>query len=96
VASFLPSRPAPGSPIRVFVVANGHRMGDAYVRWDVRVERTWFFSGWNMVIYLDVQNLTNRENPSGYRYTQDPAFPDNLRPIEGVGFLPTFGFSVEF
>jgi hypothetical protein len=74
----------------------GEDRSDAYVRWDVRVERTWFFSGWNMVIYLDVQNLTNRENPSGYRYTQDPAFPDNLRPIEGVGFLPTFGFSVEF
>ncbi len=68
----------------------------AYVRWDVRVERMWFFRRWNAVVYLDLQNVLNRPNVVGWRYTEDPAYPDRLRPIQSVAFLPTFGFSVEF
>ena len=41
-------------------------------------------------------NLLNRTNTVGFSYTQDPAYPDRRRPIQEVGFLPTFGFSVEF
>jgi hypothetical protein len=60
------------------------------------VEREWFFEKWDAVVYLDFQNLLNRENTVGFSYTQDPAYPERLRPIDGVGLLPTFGFSVEF
>ena len=68
----------------------------AYVRLDVRVDRTWRLGPTSGVVYLDVQNVTNRTNVFGFRYTEDPAFPDNRRPIDNVGLLPNFGFSVEF
>ena len=76
------------------------RIGDvrtpAYLRLDVRAERRFSYSGWNAVVYLDVQNLINRKNVVGYAYTENPDYPDLIRPIEGSGLLPTFGFSVEF
>jgi hypothetical protein len=68
----------------------------AYARLDLRAERRFEFSGWNAVVYLDVQNVLNRANPIGYLYTQDLAFPDRRRPIDGTALLPFFGFSVEF
>jgi hypothetical protein len=74
----------------------GELRAPAYVRLDVRGERSFSFPGWNGVVYLDLQNVTGRTNVAGYVYTEDPAFPDRLRPIEEVGFLPTFGFSIEF
>jgi hypothetical protein len=67
-----------------------------YLRLDVRGERRFEFDGWNGVLFLDLQNITGRDNPVGFLYTQDPQFPDNLRPIDGTAFLPFFGFSVEF
>ncbi len=74
----------------------GELRSPAYARLDVRAEREWFFQGWNAVVYLDLQNVLNRANAVGLRYTEDPAYPDRLRPVDGVSFLPTFGFSVEF
>lgn len=67
-----------------------------YARLDVRAERRLDFRAWNAVLYLDVQNVLNRVNPVGFAYTEDPSFPDRIRPIDGSGLLPTFGFSVEF
>ena len=87
--------PLTGRGVRDWSQAGSER-APAYARLDLRVEREWFFRGWDAVVYLDFQNVLNRENPVGFSYTQDPAFPDRLRPIDSVGFLPTFGFSVEF
>lgn len=81
-------------------VPDWERIGEvrtaAYARLDLRAERMLSFSGWNAVLYLDLQNVLGRANPVGFSYTEDPAFPERIRPVEGVGFLPTFGFSVEF
>jgi hypothetical protein len=74
----------------------GSERSPTYARLDFRVEREWFFRGWNAIVYLDLQNVLNRPNKVGFAYTQDPDYPDRLRPIESVSFLPTFGFSVEF
>jgi len=74
----------------------GAKRSPAYLRLDARVEREWFFGGWNAVAYIDLQNVLSRANTVGFSYTEDPAYPDRLRPIDGVSFLPTFGFSVEF
>jgi hypothetical protein len=74
----------------------GAERSSAYARLDIRIEREWFFQGWDAIVYLDLQNLLNRANTVGLSYTQDPAYPDNLRPIDSVSFLPTFGFSIEF
>jgi hypothetical protein len=67
-----------------------------YARLDLRAERRFDFDGWNAVVFLDVQNVLNRENPIGWLYTQDPTYPDNRRPVDGTALLPFFGFSVEF
>jgi hypothetical protein len=74
----------------------GEERSPAYARLDLRVEREWFFNGWDAIVYIDFQNVLNRANTLGVAYTQDPAYPDRLRPLESVSFLPTFGFSVEF
>ncbi len=87
--------PLTGRGVRDWSRAGSER-SPAYARLDVRVEREWFFGGWNAVVYLDLQNVLNRANNVGFAYTQDPAYPDRLRPIDSVAFLPTFGFSVEF
>jgi hypothetical protein len=87
--------PLTGRGVRDWSRAGGER-APTYARLDLRLEREWFFEGWDAVVYLDFQNVLNRSNASGFTYTQDPAYPDRLRPVEGVGLLPTFGFSVEF
>jgi hypothetical protein len=87
--------PLTGRGVRDWSRAGEERSPD-YVRLDLRVEREWFFGGWDAVVYLDFQNVLNRANTVGMAYTQDPAYPDRLRPLESVSFLPTFGFSVEF
>jgi hypothetical protein len=74
----------------------GEARSSVYSRLDLRVEREWFFGGWDAVVYLDLQNVLNRENTIGFIYTEDPAYPDRLRPLDSVSFLPSFGFSVEF
>jgi hypothetical protein len=81
-------------------VPDWDRIGDertgAYARLDLRAERVFDFGGWNGRLFVDVQNLLNRPNEIGFTYTEDPAFPDRRRPIDGTGLLPFFGFSVEF
>ena len=74
----------------------GSQRTPTYVGWDVRAERRISFDRWNAVVFLDLQNVINRANILGYAYTEDPAFPDRIRPIDGAGLLPTFGFSIEF
>jgi len=59
-----------------------------YIQLDVRVEKTWLFKLWSIGAYLDVINVTNRENYEGidydYRYRESApgtSFPN----------LPTVG-----
>ncbi|MEM7787893.1 MAG: TonB-dependent receptor [Bacteroidota bacterium] len=68
----------------------------AYARWDLRVDRRFGLGRVNGVVYVDVQNVLDRENVFALQYTEDPAEPDRLREQTNVGRLPTIGFSVEF
>jgi hypothetical protein len=74
----------------------GEERTSAYLRLDVRAERRVSYSGWNAVAYLDLQNVLDRRNVVGFAYTENPEYPERVRPIDGSGFLPTFGFSIEF
>jgi hypothetical protein len=67
-----------------------------YARFDLRAERTFDLGRWNGRVYLDIQNVLARENVIGFNFSQDPALAGGLRPIDGTGLLPFFGFSVEF
>ena len=81
-------------------VPDWDRIGDirtpGYVRLDLRVDRRFSRAGWNAVFYVDLQNVLNRQNVVGFTYTENPAYPNRVMPIDGSGFLPTFGFSIEF
>jgi hypothetical protein len=60
---------------------------------DVRVDRRFSFSGWQLEVYIDVQNVYGRSNVSGVRWDSrvgEPEFDDSL------GVLPTLGINVEF
>ncbi len=60
---------------------------------DVRLDKLWFFSGWSLITYIDIQNIYNRKNISGVRWdvrTQEPEFN------ESIGFLPSIGISAVF
>jgi hypothetical protein len=61
-----------------------------------RPERRVSYTGWNAVFYLDLQNVLNRKNAVGFAYTESPEYPNRIRPIDGAGLLPTFGFNIEF
>ena len=68
-----------------------------YARWDLRLDRRFALGRrFNGVVYLDVQNVFDRENVFALEYTEDPAEPDFLREQTNVGRLPTIGFSLEF
>ncbi|MBS2025418.1 MAG: TonB family protein [Deltaproteobacteria bacterium] len=55
---------------------------------DARAQYTWTFDVWRLTLYLDVQNVTNRNNPEFYVY--DYRFRDKGS-ISGIPILPTFG-----
>jgi len=60
---------------------------------DVRVDKRWFFSGWTLITYVDIQNIYDRKNITGIRWdqrTQSPEFN------ETIGILPSIGISVMF
>ncbi|HRK75370.1 MAG TPA: TonB-dependent receptor, partial [Rhodothermales bacterium] len=84
-----------GRGVQDFSKLNSLRM-PAYHRLDFRVDRRFFFNKLNGVAYIDIQNLYNHDNLFTYTYTQDPAYPNNLRPSSQVSFLPNIGFSIEW
>jgi hypothetical protein len=60
---------------------------------DIRVDKLWFFSGWSLITYIDIQNIYNRKNITSVRWderTQNPEFN------EAIGILPTIGISAVF
>ncbi|HRN25986.1 MAG TPA: TonB-dependent receptor, partial [Ignavibacteriaceae bacterium] len=35
---------------------------------DVRVDKRWYFSGWTLITYVDIQNIYNQNNQNGVRW----------------------------
>ncbi len=65
---------------------------EAYV--DVRVDRRWNFASWDLVVYLDIQNITNNKSSGSIRWN---AREQKVEFNEGsIGILPTLGISAEF
>lgn len=60
---------------------------------DLRVDRRWFFSGWTLITYLDIQNVYNRNNLSAIRW--DPR-EQRVDESSSIGILPSIGISAEF
>jgi hypothetical protein len=65
----------------------------AYHRLDIRADFRSYFSGWNLVAYVEVENVYNRKNI--YQYVWNPK-KRALDQLKQIGFFPFGGFKVEF
>jgi hypothetical protein len=91
---------ASGAPFTPYDAVGGQRVADYNTKrlksahsFDVRVDRRWFFNGWTLITYLDVQNVYNRKNATAVRWD-----PKEMKVDESssIGILPTIGISAEF
>ncbi len=61
---------------------------------DLRVDRRWNFDRWNLITYIDVQNVYNR------KFIGIPIFDERTQKVKqsesGIGLLPSIGVSAEF
>jgi hypothetical protein len=60
---------------------------------DVRVDKRWYFSGWTLITYIDIQNIYNQNNQSGIRWDKREMRTDES---SSIGILPSIGISAEF
>jgi hypothetical protein len=67
-----------------------------YYRVDFRLDREFKFNRWKMNLYFDLQNVTFRQNITGYNYGKNYERIDNPTPVTGLPFMPFFGIEAEF
>ena len=60
---------------------------------DMRLDRQWIFNTWILSLYVDVQNVTMRDNQIGTVYNFDYS---QSEPTAWIPILPTFGIKGEF
>ncbi len=78
------------TPIRGDIYSQ--RMGD-FFQADVRFDKKWVYDKWILTGYLDIENVTNRQNPQqinySYNYQQSAT-------VTGLPLFPTLGVKAEF
>ncbi|MEO7034300.1 MAG: ligand-gated channel protein, partial [Polyangiaceae bacterium] len=90
VGSYFDSRTASYQPL--LGAKNSIRIPD-FVELDVRVSKRLKLKQSSLELYLDVQNVTNRDNPEEIAYSADYT---QRRYIEGLPLLPVAGAKWEF
>ncbi|MCX8011001.1 MAG: TonB-dependent receptor, partial [Ignavibacteria bacterium] len=70
---------------------NSKRLSDNHSL-DLRVDRRWNFEKWNLIVYLDVQNIYNRKNVSFVRWD---AKEKKVIESRSIGILPSIGICAE-
>ena len=60
---------------------------------DIRVDRRWNFSGWNLIAYIDIQNIYNNKNSNSIRWNYREG---KVNSQSSIGLLPSIGLSMEF
>ena len=63
---------------------------------DVRFDREVLFNTWKMNIYLDILNIFNIQNVSGYDYGNSFEKIDNPRKTKSLGIFPSLGIEASF
>jgi hypothetical protein len=81
-----------GTYVPLYGPVNSTRL-PAFNQLDLRVDRTWTYPTWKLVLYLDVQNVANRGNVEGYSYSYDYS---QKTPATGLPILPIFGLNAEW
>jgi hypothetical protein len=97
IASGLPTTPfitsGPSTGHLDFSQYNAGPRLPAFHSLDIRIDRRWSFRGWQLDLYLDVQNVYGRANVS--QIVWNPRI-DAPEPNESLGVLPSIGVNVEF
>ncbi|MCX7984952.1 MAG: TonB-dependent receptor [Bacteroidetes bacterium] len=60
---------------------------------DVRVDRFWMFERWNLVVFLDIQNIYNRKPVDIPRFNTRT---NSYEQTSSIGILPSIGVSIEY
>ncbi|MGO8998251.1 MAG: TonB family protein [Polyangiaceae bacterium] len=71
---------------------NGQRL-PPFQELDIRVDKSWVFSKWQLSAYLDIWNVYNAGNPEGTGYNYNYTLTSY---VNGIPFLPSFGLRAEF
>ena len=61
---------------------------------DLRLDRRWNFDNWNLITYIDVQNVYNRRTITIPQY--DKRERKEVENESGIGILPSIGISAEW
>lgn len=83
-----------GTYLPLFDQDNKNNMrNDFYHKFDIRLDKTWVFDTWQLLTYLDVQNVYYHANPVAtiynYDYSEKSAFKE-------IPILPSIGIMAEF
>ncbi|MSP92061.1 MAG: TonB-dependent receptor [Myxococcales bacterium] len=65
----------------------------AFHQLDVRVDKKWVYESWMLSIYMDVQNVYNRQNAESIRYNFDASLHEYQA---GLPIVPALGARAEF
>jgi outer membrane receptor protein involved in Fe transport len=69
----------------------------AYHMLDIRVDRTFRFSGWTLMAYLDLWNVYGRRNVTYYDFDVDDGGTVSRTAVEeGTGMMPILGLEAKF
>lgn len=60
---------------------------------DLRIDKRWPFAGFQLITYIDIQNIYARKNVSGIRWN---AREGRAELNESIGILPSIGINIEF
>jgi outer membrane receptor for ferrienterochelin and colicin len=63
-----------------------------FAQWDVRIDKKWVFNRFMLDLYLDVWNVTNRENIEAPDYNFDYS---KQKSVSGLSILPILGLRAE-
>jgi hypothetical protein len=77
--------PIPGDPFSIRL--------PAFFQADVRVDKKWQFQSWALTTYLDLQNVTNRQNVEGVSYNFDYSQSGYAH---GLPIFPIVGLRADF
>jgi len=60
---------------------------------DIRVDRRWSFEGWNLITYIDIQNVYNNKSSNSIKWNYREG---KVETDSSIGLLPSIGVSLEF
>ena len=64
-----------------------------YFSMDVRIDKRWSFTGWSLITYIDIQNVTNRKNITNYEWNK---YTNSVEENNSIGLLPSIGINAKF